>query len=75
MSRSMYWGDWDGGSYASLQAEYGRCYLRPEEHFTVDGDSVQVICSLIAPYGQGSVTLTVEDETGLLYPYRTGKNN
>lgn len=47
----MYWGDWDGGSYASLQAEYGRCYLRPEEHFTVGGDSVQAICSLIAPYG------------------------
>lgn len=31
--------------------------------------------SLIAPYRQGSVMLTVEDETEHLYPYRTGKNN
>lgn len=73
VSRSQFWGDWDGGSYASLSAEYGRCYLRPAERFTADSGSLEAICSLIAPYGQGSVTLTVEDETELLYAYRTGQ--
>lgn len=75
ISRSMFWGDWDGGAYASLQAEYGRCYLRPTDHFTANNGTIQAICSLIAPYGQGSVTLTAEDETELLYPYRTGTVN
>lgn len=70
VSRSMFWGDWDGGAYASLQAEYGRCYLRPADRFTADGGSVQAICSLIAPYGQGSVTLTVENQTDLLAAYQ-----
>lgn len=73
VTRSMFWGDWDGGAYAALQAEYGRCCLRPVEHLSVNSGTMKAICSLYAPYGQGSVTLNVEDETVLLYPYRTSR--
>lgn len=72
ISRSMFWGDWDGGAYALFPIAYGRCYLKPAEHFTCNSGKLDAVCSLIAPYDQSRVTLAVEDETALLYPYRTG---
>ena len=65
----------DDTSSSSLQSTYSRCCLRPLDHYEYDYGEVESICSLLAPYGQGSVTLTVEDDTTLLYPYRTGEKD
>ena len=65
----------DDTSSSSLQSTYSRCCLRPLDHYEYDYGEVESICSLLTPYGQGSVTLTVEDDTTLLYPYRTGEKD
>lgn len=56
----------------SVQNLYDRSYLKPADHYTCSAGTITEICSVIAPYAQGGVTLTVEDETSLLDVYRTG---
>ena len=70
-TRSMY-ASTNGSIRTSLQDMYSRCCLKPAEHYTYESGTLDSICSLMTPYGQGSVTLIVEDQTDLLYPYRTG---
>ena len=72
VTRSMY-ASTNGSIHTSLQDIYSRCSLEPAEHYTYDSGSVESICSMITPSGQGSVTLTVVDYTSLLYPYRKGE--
>lgn len=61
------------GTY--VQNLYQRSYLKPADHYTCSKGTIMEICSVIAPYAQGGVTLTVEDETNLLDVYRTGNKN
>lgn len=72
-TRSLFWGDGDGGDYALLPPAYGRCFLTPEEHYACEGGTLEGVCSLAAPDdGYGSLTLRVMDETPLLSACRTG---
>ncbi len=73
VTRSMYT-DTNGNMRTSLQDIYSRCCLKPAEHYTYESGTLDSICSIMTPYGQGSVTLIVEDQTDLLYPYRTGSD-
>lgn len=71
-SRAMYAGY--NETTAGLQKNYYRCCLRPTEHYVCTSGKLSTVCSIMAPYGQGSVTFTAEDETVLLYQYRNGKS-
>ena len=73
VTRSMYT-DTNGNMRTSLQDIYSRCCLKPAEHYTYESGTLDSICSIMTPYGQGSVTLIVEDQTDILYPYRTGSD-
>lgn len=69
VTRSMHVSS-DGTDYTALQSLYSRCCLRPKDHYVCNSGKLEPICSMLAPYGQGSVTLTVENQTDLLAPYQ-----
>lgn len=73
-SRAMYAG-YKKETTAGLQEKYFGCCLRPNEHYVCTSGKLEAVCSLTAPYGQGSVTFTAEDETVLLYKYRNDQSS
>lgn len=56
----------------AIEDSFDRCTLRPAEHYACEDGPVQGICSIMTPYAQSAVILTVADDTSLLTPYRAG---